>query len=63
MVLAIPIFWLIAPWMNLLRNIGLTEGEWIIMPTFTGYLLIISLYAVALYIFLAIIAWARRRFF
>lgn len=61
-ILAIPIFGLIAPWMDLLRNIGLTEGEWIRMPTFTGYLLIIFLYATAFYMFWGFIVLIKRRF-
>ena len=62
-ILAMPIFLLIAPWMDSFRNLGLTEGEWVVMPTFTGYLLIIFLYAVALYILLLAIGWTIRCYF
>jgi len=61
--LAKPIFFLVAPWMDLLRSFGLTEGEWVVMPTFTGYLLCIISYAVALYILLVVIGWVKRCFF
>ncbi len=35
--LAIPIWVLISPWMELLGTLGMVEGEWIRAPSFLGY--------------------------
>ncbi|MCK5581759.1 MAG: hypothetical protein KAJ18_10870 [Candidatus Omnitrophica bacterium] len=61
-VLAIPVFWLIAPWMDLLRRMGLTEGEWIVAPSFAGYMLVVIVYAALLYVGLMAVSWGLKRF-
>lgn len=47
--IALPLQLLFAPWMELLRNAGLTEGEWIRTPSLGGFLLVIAVYALLLY--------------
>jgi hypothetical protein len=59
--IALPLQLLFTPWMELLRNAGLTEGEWIRTPTVGGFLLIIAVYALALYALIGAFFWYIRR--
>jgi hypothetical protein len=59
--IALPLQLLFAPWMEVLRNAGLTEGEWIRAPSLGGFLLVIAVYALVLYLLIwAIYLYIRR---
>ena len=56
---AVPLYGLSLPWIGLLKDIGLTEGEWIRAPSFAGILILTGGYTLALYVVLSL--FGRRR--
>lgn len=50
---ALPLQAISMPWIGLLQNIGLTEGQWVRAPSFAGVLLLTFGYTFLLYIVLS----------
>ena len=58
--LAFPLQLLVAPWMDLLHGLGLTEGEWVKVPSIGGFVFVILFYALVLYVILWLIVMFLR---
>ncbi len=59
---AMPLNLLTLPWISPLSTLGLTEGEWIRFPTHLGMLIVITFYALVLYLLPRLLSFLRRLF-
>ncbi len=56
-----PAYFLTSPWMGILRRLGLTEGEWIVGPSFLGVLVVAFSYAVFVFVLFELVYRALKK--